>query len=180
MQTKHTNILKPRNRLQHNLSSSPLKTNPGKENIPPGYLKVTELESVSKKRPREKDEIQHSKKRRLKENMSELDLRTSVKDNVVIQEFALESLSMGTEHTKKTKVVPIENDDSSEDSVHLISAAAISRLNESLLNACSTGDLIKCKRLIAQGAKINTKNNLGMTPLIAAIDHDNFPISEDL
>jgi ankyrin repeat protein len=57
---------------------------------------------------------------------------------------------------------------------------SISELSEMLINACSNGDLNQCKKLIAEGAKINGKNSLGKTPLITAIKYVHFPIYEYL
>jgi hypothetical protein len=56
-------------------------------------------------------------------------LETAVQDDKVMQDFELESLSMGVDHSQKVKATPIESDYSSKDCVNLSSSTAVSRVN---------------------------------------------------
>ena len=58
-----------------------------------------------------------------------LNLETAVQDNKVMQDFELESLPMGAEHSQKVKAAPIGSDYGSKDCVNLLSSTAVSRLN---------------------------------------------------
>ena len=55
-------------------------------------------------------------------------LETAVQDNKVMQDFELESLPMGVDHSQKVKATPIGSDYSSKDCVNLLSSTAVSRL----------------------------------------------------
>ena len=59
-----------------------------------------------------------------------LNLEKVVQGNKVMQNFELESFSMGVDHSLMVKATPIESDYSSEDCVNLLSSTAVSRLNE--------------------------------------------------
>ena len=59
-----------------------------------------------------------------------LNLETAVPDNKVMQDFELESLSRGVDHSQKVKAAPIERDYGSKDCVNLLSSTAVSRLND--------------------------------------------------
>jgi hypothetical protein len=48
-------------------------------------------------------------------------LETAVQDDKVMQDFELESLSMGVDHSQKVKATPIGSDYSSKDCVNLSS-----------------------------------------------------------
>ena len=48
-------------------------------------------------------------------------LETAVQDNKVMQDFELESFSMGADHSQKVKAGPIEKDYGSKDCVTLLS-----------------------------------------------------------
>jgi O-succinylbenzoic acid--CoA ligase len=61
----------------------------------------------------------------------DFNLETAVQDNKVMQDFELESLSMGVDHSQKVKATPIESDYSSKNCVNLLSSTAVSRFKES-------------------------------------------------
>jgi uncharacterized protein len=77
-------------------------------------------------------------------------LETAVQDDKVMQDFELESLSMGVDHSQKVKATPIESDYSSKDCVNLSSSTAFSRFKD--LNM-KTAD-VNIKTLIANAAEI--------------------------
>jgi len=56
-------------------------------------------------------------------------LETAVQDDKVMQDFELESLPMGVDHSQKVKATHIGSDCSSKDCVNLSSSTAISRFN---------------------------------------------------
>ena len=56
-------------------------------------------------------------------------LETAVQDNKVMQDFELESFSMGAGYSQKVKAAPIERYYGSKDCVNLLSSTDISRLN---------------------------------------------------
>jgi hydroxymethylbilane synthase len=55
-------------------------------------------------------------------------LETAIQDDKVMQDFELESLSMGADHSLKVKAAPIESDYSSKGCVNLSSSIAVSRI----------------------------------------------------
>ena len=57
-------------------------------------------------------------------------LETAVQDNKVMQDFDLESLSMGPDHSQTVKAAPIESDYGSKDCVNLLSSTAVSRFKQ--------------------------------------------------
>jgi 2-succinyl-5-enolpyruvyl-6-hydroxy-3-cyclohexene-1-carboxylate synthase len=57
-------------------------------------------------------------------------LETAVQDDKVMQNFELESLAMGADHSLRVKAAPIESDYSSKGCVNLSSSTAVSRFNE--------------------------------------------------
>jgi UDP-N-acetylglucosamine/UDP-N-acetylgalactosamine diphosphorylase len=59
----------------------------------------------------------------------ELNLETAVQDDKVMQDFELESLLMGGDHSQKVKAPPIRSDYGSKFYVNLSSSTAFSRLN---------------------------------------------------
>jgi hypothetical protein len=59
-------------------------------------------------------------------------LETAVQDDKVMQDFELESLSMGVDHSQTVKAIPIRRDYSSKDCVNLSSSTAVSRIIRSL------------------------------------------------
>ena len=58
-----------------------------------------------------------------------INLETAVQDNKVMQNFDLESLPMGADHSQMVKAAPIGSDYSSKDCVNLLSSTAVSRIN---------------------------------------------------
>ena len=54
-------------------------------------------------------------------------LETAVQDNKMMQDFELESLRMGADHSQMVKAAPIRNDYGSKDCVNLLSSTAVSR-----------------------------------------------------
>ena len=73
-------------------------------------------------------------------------LETAVQDNKVMQDFELESLSMGAHYSQKVKVANIGSDYGSKDCVNLFSSAAVSKFNLTLNN-------MRCKNVIAIGQR---------------------------
>ncbi len=59
-----------------------------------------------------------------------LNLETAVQDDKVMQDFELELLLMGGDHSQKVKAPPFRSDYGSKDCVNLSSSTAISRLND--------------------------------------------------
>jgi len=62
-------------------------------------------------------------------------LETAVQDDKVMQDFELESLTSGGEHSQKVKAPPLVSDSSSKDCVNLPSSTAVSRIMHSLILA---------------------------------------------
>ena len=60
---------------------------------------------------------------------SRFNLETAVQDNKVMQDFDLESLPMGADHSQMVKVAPIGSDYGSKDCVNLLASTAFSRFN---------------------------------------------------
>ena len=58
-----------------------------------------------------------------------LNLETAVQDGKVMQDFELESLITGGEHSQKVKAPPVISDYGSKDCVNLPSSTAVSRFN---------------------------------------------------
>ena len=58
-----------------------------------------------------------------------VNLKTAVQDNKVMQDFELESFSMGGDHSQKVKAAPIERDYGSKDCVNLWSSTAVFRFS---------------------------------------------------
>ena len=56
-------------------------------------------------------------------------LETAVQDNKVMQDFELESFSMGADHSLKVKAASIERDYGSKDCVNLLSSIDVFRFN---------------------------------------------------
>ena len=54
-------------------------------------------------------------------------LETAVKDDKVMQDFELEPISMGDDHSQMVKAAPIEIGSDSKDCVNLSSSTAVSR-----------------------------------------------------
>ena len=61
-----------------------------------------------------------------------MNLETAIQDNKVMQDFELESFSMGAEHSQKVKAAPIERDYGSKDCINLLSSTAVFRLKKLL------------------------------------------------
>jgi len=59
-------------------------------------------------------------------------LETAVQDDKVMQDFELESLTSGGEHSQKVKAPPLVSDYSSKDCVNLPSSTAVSRFKKTL------------------------------------------------
>ena len=55
-------------------------------------------------------------------------LETAVQDDKVMQNFELESLAMGADHSQRVKAAPIASDYSSKDCVNLSSSTAVFRI----------------------------------------------------
>jgi hypothetical protein len=55
-------------------------------------------------------------------------LETAVKGDKVMQDFDLESLEMGADHSQKVKAAPITSDYGSKDCVDLSPSTAVSRI----------------------------------------------------
>ena len=98
----------------------------------------------------------------------DFNLETAVQDNKVMQDFELESLPMGADHSQTGKAAPIGSDYDSKDCVNLLSSTAVSRfnLNEATFDAISEtlqrttlknlqeGDLVNLERAARFGDEI--------------------------
>ena len=67
---------------------------------------------------------------------STLTLETAVQGDKVMQDFELESLPIGVDHSQKVKAISIGNDYSSKDCVNLAPSTAVSRLTQGPGSVC--------------------------------------------
>ena len=67
--------------------------------------------------------------------VSRLSLETAVQDNKVMQDFELELLRTGADHSQTVKAAPVRSDYGSKDSVNLLSSNAVSRLNAEAIDS---------------------------------------------
>ena len=70
-------------------------------------------------------------------NKGLLNLETAIQDDKVMQDFDLESLLMGADHSLWVKAAPIESDYGSKGCVNLPSSIAVSRFTSSAPSFCS-------------------------------------------
>ena len=77
-------------------------------------------------------------------NVPCLNLKTAVQDNKVMQNFDLESLPIGVEHSQNVKAAPIRSDYCSKDFVNLLSSTAVSGLKEAQSILTHFLDQVEC------------------------------------
>jgi hypothetical protein len=70
---------------------------------------------------------------------SRFNLETAVQDDKVMEDFELESLMMGGDHSQKVKAPPIKSDYGSKDCVNLSSSTAVSRFKDVPAIICGAG-----------------------------------------
>ena len=99
---------------------------------------------------------------------SKLNLETAVQDNKVMQDFELESLRMGTDHSQMVKATPTGSDYGSKDCVNLLSSTAVSRLNQGII--VMIRDVSEIHRLQVIAARTDRMKVLG--EMAAQVAHE--------